>query len=59
MNEVVFVADDDTVVKAEIDAASVLPYGSGETAETARKRAEAKKAGEIPTPAEFAMYYDL
>ena len=25
----------------------------------ARKRAEAKKAGEIPTPAEFAMYYDL
>ena len=41
VNEVVFVADDDTVVKAEIDAASVLPYGSGETAETARKRAEA------------------
>ena len=25
----------------------------------ARKRAEAKKAGEIPTPAEFMMYYDL
>ena len=24
-----------------------------------RKRAEAKQAGEIPTPAEFMMYYDL
>ena len=24
-----------------------------------RKRAESKEAGQIPTPAEFMMYYDL
>lgn len=41
VNEVVFVADDDTVVKASIDGASVLPYADGETAETAQRRAEA------------------